>query len=44
LAGIRMRDDIKTAYASQHGIRLLRIPYTKYDNINHIVNEAVIEI
>jgi very-short-patch-repair endonuclease len=38
---IQMRDHIKTKYAKQHGIVLIRIPYTKMSKINDILQQVL---
>lgn len=37
-------DAIKTNYCNEHDIKLLRIPYTEYDNINEILNKEIIGV
>ena len=34
-------DSIKTKYALDNGIKLIRIPYWDYDNIEEILEEAI---
>jgi hypothetical protein len=41
LAETKYRDRIKTKYAKQHGIVLIRIPYTKMSKINDILRQAL---
>lgn len=41
LKKIQERDAIKTAYCFNNGIRLIRIPYWEYDNIEKILNEKI---
>ena len=40
---VQIRDQIKTDYCKEHNIRLLRIPYTEYKNINQILEDALSE-
>lgn len=40
---MQTRDSIKNNYCKEHGIRLLRIPYTDYDNIDNILNKQIKE-
>lgn len=35
------RDTIKNNYCKEHGIKLLRIPYWEYDNIENIIDEYI---
>ena len=35
-------DEIKNLYAKKEGIKLIRIPYSEYDNINKILKEEII--
>lgn len=37
----KKRDALKDNYAKDKGIKLLRIPYTKYDEIKHILKEKL---
>lgn len=40
----KRRDNIKNIYCENNGIKLIRIPYTKFDNIHEILNnELMIE-
>ena len=43
LLQIQRHDQIKTNYCKEHNIRLLRIPYTEYKNINQILENALSE-
>lgn len=38
---VQFSDNIKTEYAKNNGIRLLRIKYTEYNNINKILTEEI---
>ncbi len=39
----KLRDSIKTKYCKEHNIKLIRIPYTEYDNIEEILkNNSII--
>ena len=38
----KLRDKIKTDYCASHGIPLIRIPYTEYDNIEKILDASLI--
>lgn len=40
---IQRHDQIKTDYCKEHNIKLLRIPYTEYKNINQILEDALSE-
>ena len=35
----KFRDEIKNNYCKNNNIKLLRIPYTEYDNIEKIINK-----
>jgi hypothetical protein len=37
----QLRDSIKTQYCIDNGIKLLRIPYTDFDNIEKILEENI---
>lgn len=37
----KKRDKLKTKYAMENNIALLRIPYWEYDNINNILDEKL---
>lgn len=39
LDGIKNRDNIKTLYCNNNGIKLIRIPYWDFDNIKNILKE-----
>lgn len=39
LRAVKRRDKIKNDYCKNHGIKLIRIPYTDFDNIEKILNE-----
>ena len=39
--GIQMRDSIKNEYCRNHGIGLLRIPYTEFNNIDAILGDKL---
>lgn len=41
LQEVQKRDDLKTQYALDHNIFLLRIPYTQYDDIESILDETL---
>lgn len=41
LHSCKIRDSIKTSYCEQHGIKLLRIPYTEFNNINKIISSII---
>jgi hypothetical protein len=41
LESIRFRDNIKTNYCKTKGINLLRIPYTKFDEIEIILSSFI---
>lgn len=38
----KLRDKIKTDYCASHGIPLIRIPYTEYDNIEKILDASLV--
>lgn len=38
---IKIRDNIKTKYCKKNNIKLLRIPYWEFDNIENILNEKI---
>lgn len=38
----QIHDKIKTDYCEQNGIRLIRIPYTEFNNIENIINEQIV--
>jgi len=38
---IQLRDAIKNKYCHEYGIRLIRIPYTEFDNISIILNKEL---
>lgn len=40
----QMRDQIKTQYCKDHGIKLIRIPYTEYDNIETILDKELLQL
>ena len=42
LVQTRKYDEIKTTYALNNGIRLIRIPYTERHNINNIINNILL--
>ena len=35
---VKKHDNIKTSFAKNNGIRILRIPYTEYEDIESILN------
>lgn len=35
----KFRDEIKNNYCKNNNIKLLRIPYTEYDNIEKVINK-----
>lgn len=37
----QLRDNIKTQWAKDNGIPLVRIPYTEFDNIEQIIKESI---
>lgn len=37
----QLRDNIKTKWAKDNGIPLVRIPYTEFDNIEQIIKDSV---
>lgn len=37
----QLRDNIKTKWAKDNGIPLVRIPYTEFDNIEQIIKESI---
>ena len=39
---VQHRDGIKTDYCSKHNIKLLRIPYTEFDNIEQILDKHLL--
>ena len=39
-----LTDSIKNEFCSKHGIRLLRIPYTEYDNIAQILSRELFQV
>lgn len=41
---MRYRDEIKTKYCQGNGIKLLRIPYTQFKNIQGILNQKLKEV
>lgn len=41
LENIKLRDDIKTSYCERNNIKLIRIPYYNFDNINNILNKEL---
>lgn len=41
LKSTQMRDNIKTHYCKEHNIRLIRIPYWDFDNIEDILNREL---
>ena len=41
LEGVRRRDAIKTNYCRNRGIKLIRIPYTSFNNIENILKKEV---
>ena len=38
----QLRDKIKTEYCKNHNIKLIRIPYTEFDNIEQILKNNLI--
>ena len=42
LEKIQYHDEIKNVYCQNNNIRLLRIPYWKYDEINEELNKNII--
>lgn len=38
------RDQIKTQYCKDHDIKLIRIPYTEYDNIETILDKELLQL
>jgi len=38
---IKIRDNIKTSYCNKNGIKLIRIPYTKFDAIEDILTQSI---
>lgn len=38
----QLRDNIKTNYCKSHGIKLIRIPYTEFNNIEQILKQNLI--
>ena len=40
----QIRDQIKTQYCKDNGIKLIRIPYTKYDNIETILDKELLQL
>ena len=38
------RDSIKNNYCEEHNIKILRIPYWEYDNIENILNSYINDI
>lgn len=38
---LKMRDEIKTQYCKNNNIKLIRIPYFEFDNIDNILNELL---
>jgi hypothetical protein len=38
---IQFRDEIKNKYALQNKIRLIRIPYTKFDKIDSTLHDLI---
>lgn len=40
---LKLHDEIKTEYCKSHGIRLLRIPYLDYDNIETILENELVK-
>lgn len=42
LQKVQYNDDIKTNYCKQHNIKLLRIPYTKFNNIEKILESTLL--
>lgn len=43
LEDIQKRDQIKNNYCQEHGISLIRIPYTEFENISEILSKNIIE-
>lgn len=41
LLNIQVRDNIKTTFARENGIRLLRIPYWQINNTSTLINESI---
>lgn len=41
LSGIKYRDNIKTEYCQNNNIKLIRIPYWDYENINQILTKEL---
>lgn len=41
--GFKRRDNIKEIYCNNHGIKLIRIPYTEINNINTLLNSYIFE-
>lgn len=41
LESCKLRDKIKTDYCSSNGIKLIRIPYFQYNNINSIITSII---
>mgnify|MGYP000889784531 CR=1 FL=1 len=41
LLEVQKHDNIKTEYCKEHNIKLIRIPYWDYDNIEKILNEEI---
>lgn len=39
---VQKHDKIKTDYCEQNGIRLIRIPYTEFNNIENIINKQIV--
>lgn len=37
----RKRDNIKNKYCEENNIKLIRIPYTEFDNIENILNKEL---
>ena len=37
----KIRDTIKTIYCKENNIKLIRIPYTEYDNIEKILEKEL---
>ena len=44
LKELKRKDKLKNDYCKSKGIKMLRIPYTEFDNINKILDEAIINI
>lgn len=41
LKSTQSRDKIKTNYCKEHSIKLIRIPYWEFDNIEEILNKEL---